>query len=161
MKLFRWLNLIILTTFLSACASGGGLGNPTSPTDVPLPTAIINITPAPDPSLVLTHYLEAYKTDDYTTMYSLLSKVTQDTISLDDFTQHNSDALNEMSANTFDYEVMSSLVNPFSAEIAYKVTYHTSLVGDIQRDIIARFVMENGAWKLQWDDSLILPELAG
>ena len=161
MKLFRWLNLIILTTFLSACASGGGLGNPTSPTDVPLPTAIINITPAPDPSLVLTHYLEAYKTDDYTTMYSLLSKVTQDTISLDDFTQHNSDALNEMSANTFNYEVMSSLVNPYSAEIAYKVTYHTSLVGDIQRDIIARFVMENGAWKLQWDDSLILPELAG
>jgi len=161
MKFFRWLNLIVIMTFLSACGSGSGGFLPASATDTPLPTPIINITPAPDPNLTLTTYLEAYKADDYNTMYNLLSKVTQDSLPLDEFARRNRDALNQMSAGSFDYEVMSSLVNPYSAEIAYKVTYHTALVGDIQRDIIARFTLENSEWKLQWDDSLILPELAG
>ena len=161
MKFFRWLNLIVIMIFLSACGSGGGGFLPASATDTPLPTPIINITPAPDPNLALTSYLEAYKADDYNTMYNLLSKVTQDSLPLDEFARRNRDALNQMSAGSFDYEVMSSLVNPYSAEIAYRVTYHTALVGDIQRDIIARFTLENSEWKLQWDDSLILPELAG
>ena len=163
MKFLRWLNLIAIMTFLSACSSGSG-GNtflPIGATATPLPTPIINITPAPDPSAALTAYLDAYKADDYNTMYSLISKAAQATISLDDFAKNNSDALNQMSAASFDYEVMSSLVNPYSAEVAYNVTYHTALVGDIQRDIIARFTLESGEWKLQWDDSLILPELAG
>ncbi|NTU57119.1 MAG: hypothetical protein HGA79_12800, partial [Anaerolineales bacterium] len=116
---------------------------------------------APDPNLTLTAYLEAYKVDDYNTMYSLISKVTQDAVPLEDFAKRNRDSLNQMSAGSFDYELLSSLVNPYAAEIAYKVTYRTALVGDIQRDIVARFVLENGEWKLQWDESLILPELAG
>jgi penicillin-binding protein 2 len=121
----------------------------------------MDITPAPDPTAPLTAYLEAYKADDYNTMYDQVSKVTQDAVTLEDFARRNRDALNEMSAGSFDYEVLSSLVNPYTAEIAYKVIYHTALVGDIQRDMIARFVLENGDWKLQWDDSLIMPELAG
>src|SRR4030095_12597733 len=99
--------------------------------------------------------------DDYNTMYSLLSKVAMDTITLEDFAKRNRDALNEMSASSFDYEVLSSLVNPYSAEIAYRITYHTALVGDIQRDIIAKLVLEGDQWKLNWDDGLILPEMAG
>ncbi len=70
-------------------------------------------------------------------------------------------ALNDMSAGSFDYEVLSSLVNPYSAEVAFRITYHTALVGDIQRDMVARFSLENGEWKLNWEDGLILPELAG
>src|SRR4030095_2493899 len=99
--------------------------------------------------------------DDYNTMYSLLSKVAMDTITLEDFAKRNRNALNEMSAGSFDYEVLSSLVNPYSSEIAYRITYHTALVGDIQRDIIAKLVLEGDQWKLNWDAGLILPELAG
>jgi len=161
MKFFRWLNLIVIMTFLSACGSGGQGLIPASATDTPLPPPVVTVFSAPDPNLMLTTYLDAYKADDYNTMYSLLSKVTQDAIPLDEFAQRNNDALNQMSAGSFDYELQSSLVNPYSAEVSYKVTYHTALVGDIQRDIIARFALENGEWKLQWDDSLILPELAG
>jgi len=162
MKLFRWLNLLVIMVFLSACSGSGGSGplvsiNPTAT----LPPPNFGVTPAPDPSVALNTYFDAYKADDYNTMYSLISKVTQDTVTLEDFAQRNRDALNQMSAGSFDYEVLSSLVNPYSAEVAYKITYHTALVGDIQRDIIARFVLENMEWKLQWDDSLILPELAG
>jgi len=110
---------------------------------------------------MLNAYLDAFKAEDYNTMYGALSKVTQDAITLEDFAKRNRDSLNEMSASSFDYEISSSLVNPYSSEIAYKVTYHTALVGDIQRDIIAKLVLEGDQWKLNWDDSLILPEMAG
>lgn len=161
MKLFRWLNLIVIMTFLSACSSGGSGLIPSVPTDTALPPPAVTVVSAPDPSLTLAAYLDAYKADDYNTMYSLISKVTQDTVSLEDFAKRNRDALNQMSAGSFDYEVLSSLVNPYSAEIAYKVTYRTALVGDIQRDMVARLTLENGEWRLQWDESLILPDLTG
>jgi cell division protein FtsI/penicillin-binding protein 2 len=160
MKFIRWLNLIVILTFLSACSSNG-IAVPGIPTDTPLPPPVVTVLSAPNADTALTTYLDAYKADDYNTMYGLLSKISQDAITLEEFAKRNRDALNNMSAGSFDYEVLSSLVNPYSAEIAYKVTYRTALVGDIQRDIIARFALENNEWKLQWDDSLILPELAG
>ena len=158
MKFLHWLNLIGVFFFLTACGAGGGSLFPTA---TPLPPPIVNVTPAPDPAAAVRAYLDAFKADDYNTMYGTLSKVAQDSITLEDFAKRNRDALNEMSAGSFDYEISSSLVNPYSSEIAYKVTYHTALVGDIQRDMIAKMVLEVDQWKLNWDDSLILPELAG
>jgi penicillin-binding protein 2 len=160
MKFVRRLNLIIIMTFLSACSGGPGV-LPGGVTETPLPQPGVTIIPASDPTAPLTSYLEAYKADDYNTMYNLVSRATQDSVTLEDFAKRNRDALNEMSAGSFDYQINSSLVNPYTAEIAYKIIYHTALVGDIERDMIARFVLENDEWKLNWDDSLILPELAG
>src|SRR5688500_6340677 len=160
MKVLRWLHIILILTFLSACGSGG-IGASIFPTDTPLPQPIVNITSAPNVDAALTAYLDAFKADDYNGMYAALSKVSQDSISLEDFARRNRDSLNEMSAGSFDYEVLSSLVNPYAAEVAYRVTYHTALVGDIQRDMVARLTLENAEWKLQWEDALILPELAG
>ncbi len=159
MKFLRWLNIVVVLTFLSACS--GGLPVPRFPTATSLPTARVNITPAPDVSAALTKYLDAFKTEDYNTMYALLAKVSQDAITLEDFAKRNRDALNEMSAGSFDYEVLSSLVNVYSSEVSFRITYHTALVGDIQRDMVARFALENEEWKLNWEDALILPELAG
>ncbi|HEU0292553.1 MAG TPA: penicillin-binding transpeptidase domain-containing protein [Anaerolineales bacterium] len=160
MKFLRWLNSIAVLSFLSACGTGGG-GIPIFSTDTPLPPPVVNVSPAPDPNTALQAYLEAFKADDYNTMYSLVSKVTQDTVTLEDFAKRNRDSLNEMSAGSFEYEILSALVNPYSAEVAYRVTYKTALVGDIQRDMIAKLALEGDQWKLNWDDSLILPELAG
>jgi cell division protein FtsI/penicillin-binding protein 2 len=159
MKLLRWLNIIVILTFLSACSSTGF--GPVFPTDTPKPPPIVTIVSAPDVDAVLTAYLDAFKADNYNTMYGLLSKVSQDAITLEDFAKRNKDALNEMSAGSFDYEVLSSLLNTFSSEVSFRVTYHTALVGDIQRDMVAHFALENDAWKLKWEDGLILPELAG
>ena len=159
MKFLRWLNVIVILTFLTSCGGGGGIS--IFPTETALPQPIVTVVGAPDADAALGAYLDAFKTDDYNTMYGLISKVSQDTITLEDFARRNRDALIEMSAGSFDYEILSSLVSPYSSEVAYRITYHTALVGDIQREMIARFTMENNAWKLQWDDSLILPELAG
>jgi penicillin-binding protein 2 len=160
MKFLRWLNVLLILTFLSGCG-GNGIEVPGFPTETPLPPPPVTIVPAPSVDAALTAYLDAFKADDYNAMYSLLSKVSQDANPLENFAVRNRDALNVMSAGSFDYEILSSLVNPYSAEVAYRVTYHTALVGDIQRDMVARFALENGEWKLQWEDGLILPELAG
>ena len=159
MKFLRWLNAIVVLTFLTSCSGGSGIS--IFPTETSLPQPIVTVFGAPDADAALAAYLDAFKADDYNTMYGLISKVSQDGITLEDFARRNRDALNEMSAGSFDYEVLSSLVSPYASEVAYRVTYHTALVGDIQREMIARFALENNEWKLQWDDSLILPELAG
>ena len=160
MKFLRWLNIIVILTFITACSSGSSLF-PSPPTATSLPQPPVTIIPAPDASAALAAYLDAFKVEDYNLMYSLLSKATQDANPLEDFARRNRDALNIMSAGSFDYEILSSLVNPYSAEVAFRITYHTALVGDIQRDIVARLALEDNQWKLQWDAGLILPELAG
>ena len=107
-------------------------------------------------------YLEALKSEDYVTMYGMLTQVSRDAITADDFAARYSDALNKMSAGSFDYEVLSALINnPYAAQVAFRIVYHTALVGDITRDMVAHLSLENDQWKIQWDDSLILPELAG
>ena len=162
MKFFRWLNIIILLTFLSACSPGGGIAIPGFATETPLPQPNVTLIPAPSADAAIGAYLDAFKNEDYNGMYSMLSKVSQDSITLEDFAKRNRDALNTMSAGSFDYDILSSLVNnPYSSEASYRVNYHTALVGDIQRDIVARLALENNEWKLNWEDALILPELAG
>ncbi len=160
MKFLRWLNIIVILTFLSACSSTG-IGNSFFPTETPLPQPIVTVIPAPNVDAAVSTYLDAFKADDYNTMYGLLSKVSQDSVTLEDFAKRNRAALNEMSAGSFDYVMLSSLISPYSAEVAYHITYHTSLVGDIQRDIVAPLTLENDQWKIKWEDGLILPELAG
>ena len=158
MKFLRWLNFTVVLVYLTACSSGNVSIFPTS---TALPPPPVTIQSAPDPTLTIKAYLDALKTDGYNTMYGLVSKVTQSTLSLDEFTKRNRDALNEMSSGSFDYAISSSLVNPYSSEVAYSITYHTALIGDLQRDIVAKLSLEGDQWKINWDDSLILPELAG
>ena len=66
-----------------------------------------------------------------------------------------------MSSASIEYSIISSQISPFHAEVAYSVTYHTILAGNIQRNIVMRLENENGAWKITWADGLILPELEG
>jgi len=63
MKFLRWLNLIVVFTFLSACGTGGG-GVGFFPTDTALPPPVINVTAAPDPNIAVKAYLDAFKADD-------------------------------------------------------------------------------------------------
>ena len=165
MRVFRWLSFfVILAMLLGACApkNGDGVG-PFSffATNTPLPTAPVTIVSPPDARAVANAYLNALKGGDYKSMYTMLNKASQGSISEDVFAKKYNSALNEMSAGSFDYQILSSLLHPFNAQVGYSITYHTALVGDIQRDVAMNLTLENSAWKIQWDDSLILPELAG
>ena len=165
MKLHRLLSLIVILAFLlGACTPGkSGPNIPffSSSTATPLPTAHANITPAPDAPAAVSAYLDALKINDYAGMYAMLTKVSQDAITQEDFAKRYTDALNTMGAGKFDYEIHSAQLSPYTAQVSYGVTYHTALVGDIQRDILMNLAIDDGQWKVQWEDSLILPELAG
>ncbi len=166
MKPIRWLQLILLLVLLAACAPTTVNGTPQPgfsifPTKTPLPTAPVYITHAPDAEAAMHNFLEALKNGDYATMYGLLSKDSQAAVAQDVFSKKYNDALNTMSANKLDYEVLSQLLSPSTAQVGFRVIYHTALVGDIQRDMLANFILEAGQWRLKWDDGLILPELAG
>ena len=91
----------------------------------------------------------------------MLSKSSQAALTQDDFSRKYNDALNTMGAAKLDYQVMSQLLSPSVAQVGFRITYHTALVGDLQRDLVAHLSLEQGQWRLQWDDGLILPELAG
>lgn len=161
MKSYRWIHLVLIALFISACASGSG-GGPLAifSTPTPLPTAQARVTPAPDAQAAVKEFLEALQKDDYEAMYDMLAQVSRDAVSLEDFSKRWRDALNEMSASSFDFTILSSQVSPYNAEVGYSITYKTALAGDIQRNIVMRLSNENG-WKALWDDALILPELAG
>jgi len=161
MKRLRWINLILIFTFLTACSAGSnGIFPSAFNTPTPLPTPPLGITPAPDAQEPMRTYLEAFKTEDYDTMYGMLNQASRAAINAEDFSAAYTEALNTMSAGSFDYETLSTLINnPYTAQVAYRITYHTALVGDISREMVAHFNLEDGQWKLQWDSSLILPEL--
>jgi cell division protein FtsI/penicillin-binding protein 2 len=165
MKVLRWINIILILAFLSSCSAGGVGGNGgfghLFPTPTPLPTAHVQVTPAPDAQAAVTKYLEAVQKDDYPGMYDMLTKSSRDGITLDDFSNRYKNSFDIMSAASLEFTILSSLLSPTNAEVAYRITYHTSLVGDIQRDIVMRLANEEGSWKVQWDAGLILPELAG
>lgn len=166
MKSSRWINILLLTVFLSACGSSGtGSGSGifsliASPT-APLPTAQATIIPAPDAKAAVTTFLTALQTDDYEAMYAMLSQPSRDGITLEAFSKRINDSINMMSTAKIEFIVNSALLSSRAAEVAYNITYKTVLAGDIQRDIVVRLVKENNEWKVEWRDGLILPELDG
>ena len=166
MKALRWINLLLILAFLSACSTSGTGGGPgvftnIFATETPLPTAQVTIIPAPDAQAAVTAFLQALQKDDFAGMYDMLSQPSRDAITLEDFSERYNDALNNMSAASIEYFINSYLLSPRAAEVAYSITYKTKLAGDIQRNIVMRLVNENETWKVEWQDGLILPELAG
>ena len=163
MKSIRWFQLILSMLLLVACSSKSGSSGGISlfgPTPTLRPPQV-GITSAPDAESAMRNFLEALKNNNFTSMYALLSKSSQQAVTQDIFTKKYNDALDTMGAAKLDYEVISQLLSPAAAQVGFRIIYHTSLVGDIQRDMVAHFALEQGQWRLQWDDSLILPELAG
>jgi len=165
MKSTRWI-LISLLVLLMACVPAAQNGTPRSgfslfPTATPLPTPVVTILSAPDAEAAMRRFLDALQNGDYAAMYAMLSKSSKDTITQDEFSRVYNEALNTMGAARLDYEVLSQLLSPTVAQVGFRITYHTALVGDIRRDLTARFTIEQGEWHLQWDEGLILPELAG
>jgi penicillin-binding protein 2 len=124
-----------------------------------LPAPVVSVTHPPDAQDAARVFLQAWQKDDYAGMYGGLSRVSTDALATVKFSARYQDAAEKLTLQSLDFEVLSSLTNPKSAQVAYGVTFHTNLFGDLKRQMTMNLVLENGAWKVQWDDSLILPEL--
>lgn len=136
------------------------------PTQSGSPTATLNVvsvdtTSLPDARLAALAYLDAWQADDYARMYSMLTSISRDAISAEDFEKFYRGVASEGAFSQVNNEILSSLVmNPTSAQVSYRTTLSSELVGDLSRDILMNLSLENGQWRVQWDEALVMPELA-
>jgi penicillin-binding protein 2 len=157
------LSLFLLLFLVVGCSRP----SPEAPTPTPKPTNTLPVPPAkttstPDPAAAARAYLDAWKAGDIPAMYGMLTSVSRDAIDLDAFSARYQHVTVEAALKGIEYEIRSALTaNPYSAKVGYMVTLQSALVGDIQADTAMNLSLEGGGWRVQWDDSLILPQLAG
>ena len=160
-KSLLW-SFLILIVFVSGCGQSQTTPTPTIPASPTLGEVGVRTTPVPDARESAGRFLDAWKADDYALMYSMLTSVSKDAINREEFEDHFRSIASEMALSDLDYEILSSLVtNPESAQVGYRVNFHSTLVDDISRDTVMNMSLESGDWKVQWDDTLVMPELAG
>ena len=161
MKYFYSLILSVLIISLAACNGGA---NPATPTTQVLPTLSqpsINTTQAPDVNKTVRKYLDAWENEDYVQMYGMLTSISKDAITEEQFVELFREVAGEAALSSLETQILSALTQTRSAQASYLVTMHSALVGEIQRDTMMILNLEDGEWRIQWDEGLILPELSG
>ena len=151
---------LCLVLLIGACNSETAPSPTVTPTSG-LPTPMIDVAPAPDVEEGAQAYLEAWKAEDYEGMYALLSRLSQDAMTLEEFQKEHKDAAIALTMQNMDYAILSNMVKPSSAQVNYEISYTTTLLGTISRSTIMNLTLEENVWHVQWDASMILPELAG
>jgi len=155
MKIQNWMILLLMIIFVVGCS---GLAEEATQTPLPsatetatptLPPPNQKTTPVPDPDQVVKAYLDAWKEDDYASMYGMLTKISQDAITEEEFTQWYMDIATKGAITGVEYEILSSLVQSTrSAQASYQVTLQSVLGGDIIRDTVMNLSLEDGEWRV-------------
>lgn len=148
---------LLAAALLAGCTLFGGGSEPTATLPEPNSTTFS----PPDPEAAASAFLDAWKEGAYEDMYALLSPLTQDAISLDDFRAVYEDVRATAALSGVDYEIVSSLINPRAAQVAYRVTLHSAVVGDVFSETTMDLTLVDGRWRVAWTEGTILRELAG
>ena len=163
MILKRW--VLLLAVFLASCLPGST--NPISVTETSeavlaaLPGPQVSTTRVPDAQSTAREYLEKWQTEDYNAMYALLTPLSQDAQKVEDFTSLYREIAINLTQKNIDFNIFSTLTTPIQSQVAFDVTFHTNLFGDLKRDMIMNLAMDNGTWKVQWEETMVMPELKG
>lgn len=157
MKKFTFILLFVF--IISACSTK----NPTLTLESAsgLPTPIVSTTAVPDVALTVNQFFNLWSTHDYAAMYALLSQTSRDAISETDFVKLYDDTAEALTVNQINAQIVSTLINPASAKVGYQVNFTTYLFGDLNRTMEMDLIIDSGEWKIQWQEAMILPELAG
>jgi len=156
----KFLLIVTLLLLITACIPSAAPGEePTAAFE--LPTPIIRLTQPPDAESAATSFLEAWKAEAYQDMYDSLTSLTRDAITFEDFEKTYRNAAIAMTMQAMDYQVLSTLVTPNNAQVNYRVTYTTTLLGEISRETTMNMSYVDDAWRVQWEEGMILPELRG
>ncbi|MCJ7825010.1 MAG: hypothetical protein MUP44_08940, partial [Anaerolineales bacterium] len=154
--------LIISAMLIGSC----GLFNPTDPgsTGTPaLPDPLQTTESAPNPDSAARHFLDTWKDGDYAGMYALLSPLTQDGLSEEEFTGRVQEIMKGGAFVDVDFEIVSALINsPQRAEVRYHIILTSAAVGEISRETRMDLTRSAGEdWRVAWTDAMIMPELEG
>jgi cell division protein FtsI/penicillin-binding protein 2 len=164
--------ILLLVFFLGACNPASpqatltapsrtqtGSGSTATPSE--RPTAVAKVTHAPDPKTAAEAFLSAWQKEDYASMYAVLSNASKPAIAEDAFTKLYQNFAQNLTLQKIDFLVNTGQYDPYTAKASFQITYHTSLFKDLQRQNEMEMVLENGSWRIKWDDGLPMPEMRG
>jgi penicillin-binding protein 2 len=153
----------ILTLFnlllIASCTFGSG------PTSTPGPSATlpdpqVTTIAAPDAEETVRTFLDYWNERAFDRMYEMLSPLTTDSITRTAFLERYEDVGIALSLIGVDYEIVSSLINPQSAQVRYRLTLKSAVLGDVRRETWIDLTRVDNAWKIAWTSESILPELS-
>jgi penicillin-binding protein 2 len=114
----------------------------------------------PSPEGAARAFLDGWQSNDYPKMYSLLSTLTRDAMSEEQFTAFYKEIALQTTLRSLDYQLLPPIqMTPTDATVDFKVTLHTILVGDITKQTRILLKNQEGEWKVAWDGQTVLPEL--
>ncbi len=160
-RITRFRNWIVLLPLIALIGCSQSPNNPPAGAISPPESTQIRSADNQEVTDTATTYLEAWKEDDYSAMYALLTSLSRDALREEEFVEHYQSVAAEAALNGVDYELLSTLVDADGAQVGYRVTLHSLLVGDISRNTVMNLSLEKDQWRVQWDDALVLPELEG
>ena len=146
---------MLAVAILAACTPPSP-GEP--PAEEPAPG---NISSTAAAQLIVERFLAAWAEEAHAEMYALLSSLSQDALSLDEFTQAYQEAANALTLEELSYQTLSALAEERRAEVAFRVSYQTRLLGELVRENVVFLSLEGGEWRIQWENGLIMPEMQG
>jgi len=152
---FNRLSPLILLALLVACNVVAPAATPT------LPGPGVATSLPPNPEGTAGAFLNAWAAKEYLGMYALISPLSQAAIPQEDFVNRYADAAEQMTLVSVESQLLGSFQQDLDAEVRFKVTFKTALVGDIAREITMPLRYDGARWGVSWDDGLILTELKG
>ena len=166
MKKMQLTIILILLLAIIGCTPGTTEieveGTPTATATLPDPQVFV--TPAPDVDGAIEAFMDAWRQDAYTTMYDLISTESRRAHSEEEFRARYNDAAIAMTLLFNDgitYQILSRETNPQRAFARLQVNYNTNFFGTFSRELEMSLVREGGAWRIDWDEGLVMPDLVG
>lgn len=152
----KWILIIVLmtlsTTGLASCAS-----EELVPSDSVDYEGDINQALAVQ--MIAGQFLEAWQAEDYDLMFGMLSTLSRDAIGLEEFTDTYQSVANTITLVSLDYQFISVMADANDGQLAYRVDFHTLLVGDLAAETMMNLTREGSEWRIQWEIGMILPDL--
>lgn len=147
--------LLVLLFFVGACSTSS---EPT-PTPGPLPDPQITTLSAPDAESTVNRFLDLWNEREFQAMYAMLGSQSQEMISEITFRERYEDVWTSVQLTEVQHEIISSLISPDEAQVRYRITLKSAILGDISRETWLDLTRGESEWGIQWSDSSILPEL--
>ncbi|NSW53944.1 MAG: hypothetical protein HPY85_15695 [Anaerolineae bacterium] len=155
--------LTLLALLVTACTNGGSTATAApEPTVTSLPTAVVELTSVPDVEASVQSFLDRWQAQDYAGMYEMLSSLSRDAVSLEDFSGRYTNVALALVVTDLTSEILSVMTSTRTAQAAYRVTFTSSLIEQYTTsEMLMDLTLENGEWKVEWHDGLIMPQLRG
>ena len=112
-----------------------------------------------DPQAAADTYVQAWNAADYQTMYRIISSRAQAAISLEAFQQRYQNIIDQSGITAMQISVLGP--EPGTTQFRIKVSYTSSLVGNIDQENVIPLTKNGPYWSVEWTPSLIFRELDG